>query len=518
MFTAAYRGVSQVTLVAVAAERMFQEDSCPRHWQRWRSPWSNAGLVPLALEWQGKDSMLPAMRHWEAIRQASRSNEICYVRGAPGSGKSTQVPQIIAESAKCVDGWSSRRIWHVMPYVEAAKAFWTRLQTITQDERSNGCVALYNGKYANQVACTREIVAVHTAQTCLERLLKLIEDATSCAPEEGLRDDVAPEAKRLHLILDEAEETDVCVQFLIAAGKALHEMGLVKLWIMSASLHVEGAGGVEVIDLALPPLYLDASLEKHAAKCVLTARTARKGVAEHEARGQDKKYLFLGKISAWRKTNGLSAGTSAQGFEESGFWGQTIVREYDWAKLGDAFESGVRYPQTVRDFDIRFGADDEKAKKNAAWYAYQETGFFCDCDGQHCWPYFSGERLEDRKDESLPTDLRREDMPRLLRTCCQKLPFGPLPRKRDDGHWQVLHPTLQKKYYKEAWEDGIADFTWKCWACLAHGFGVDYDELSATAFENNCTEGFKKRRSNNRMDIERGREKRLYELLKRMHG
>ena len=132
----------------------------------------------------------------------------------------------------------------------------------------------------------------------------------------------------------------------------------------------------------------------------------------------------------------------------------------------------------------------------------------------------------------LPSTFGRQDMRQFLRVCCKKLPFGPLPRSREGGHFQTRHPTLQRQYFREAWRSGIADMTWKCWACLAHSTSLDYDEFAGIYYRSKYTPGFKRQRTAQRVRhepgapssaamaqryspeaVEAAREARLYEVL-----
>ena len=68
-------------------------------------------------------------------------------------------------------------------------------------------------------------------------------------------------------------------------------------------------------------------------------------------------------------------------------------------------------------------------------------------------------------------------MPEMIRRCCKTLPFGAIPRARDDGHFAVLYPNIKATKSFEAWQCGAIDLTWKCWACLGNDLGKTYDEL-----------------------------------------
>ena len=137
----------------------------------------------------------------------------------------------------------------------------------------------------------------------------------------------------------------------------------------------------------------------------------------------------------------------------------------------------------------------------------------------------------------LPSTFGRQDMRQFLRVCCKKLPFGPLPRSREDGHFQTRHPHIQRKYFREAWRNGVADMTWKCWACLAHSTSLDYDQFAGIYYRTKYTEGFKRQRIAQREKHERGaassrpmekrytqeavetaREHRLFEVLRQLEA
>ena len=144
---------------------------------RKRSPWSPAQLLPASAAVQDSDSSLPAFAQHGAVAAAARNNDICYIRGAPGCGKSTQIPQIIAEANRCSNQWSSAYIWHTVPFVEASRGLFQRLLHVSQDVAHHSCVSWYNGRYNNEYAGSREIIAVLTARTALLRMNRLIENA-----------------------------------------------------------------------------------------------------------------------------------------------------------------------------------------------------------------------------------------------------------------------------------------------------------------------------------------------------
>ena len=158
-----------------------------------------------------------------------------------------------------------------------------RLRDLSQDTSSNGCVAWYNGRYENDYAQTREVVAVQTAKTALLRMRHLVECAEQCQ-RASADDNLSAGFQRCHLIVDEADHGDEWMLLLLTAGKALATKGLVKLWIMSATLDVETQLGCTVIDLggvAFPlrivPVLVDDPDRFKAVAADLAAQTARKG-------------------------------------------------------------------------------------------------------------------------------------------------------------------------------------------------------------------------------------------------
>ena len=152
---------------------------------------------------------------------------------------------------------------------------------MTEGEEYGSCVSFYSGKYQNEYATAREIVAVHTARAALLRLPKLLECVRDVKAHQH---DLSHGVERYHLIIDEADHCDVWMTLLIAAGRVLHQRGLVKLWIMSATLDLAQVDGCRDIDLGLfhyPVRVVSVLLEdpknyKHVAS-ELAVRTARKG-------------------------------------------------------------------------------------------------------------------------------------------------------------------------------------------------------------------------------------------------
>ena len=169
-------------------------------------------------------------------------------------------------------------------------------------------------------------------------------------------------------------------------------------------------------------------------------------------------------------------GRNLQYVESKAVWGQYRVTEYIWSKLAPSFRNFVRFPQTLQENDIRFDLHPPAGKETLATH-----GYFCDCDGFCCVPHFNGQRTDSEEDVQPFSTYEWNDMPQFLRVCCKRLPFNPLPRNKADGHFVELHERIQKKFFRDAWESGVANMSWKCWACLAHSHGSDYDTISVVA-------------------------------------
>ena len=90
---------------------------------------------------------------------------------------------------------------------------------------------------------------------------------------------------------------------------------------------------------------------------------------------------------------------------------------------------------------------------------------------------------------------------------------------------------FRKKHTKEAWETGIADMRWKCWACLAHSHNSDYETMCEIAAKAQWTPAAVEQRTTQRRkydpnykkgsetwryqpgEVERARRKRLWDLM-----
>ena len=82
-----------VEVLEADAERL---ESC-EDWVRRSSPWTGHLLRLHSFELQEADARLPAQQHWQNIEGALYTGQIVTVQGSPGCGKSTQLPQLIAE-------------------------------------------------------------------------------------------------------------------------------------------------------------------------------------------------------------------------------------------------------------------------------------------------------------------------------------------------------------------------------------------------------------------------------------
>ena len=128
----------------------------------------------------------------------------------------------------------------VTPYVEAAMNTKARLSTATLDVAQSACVSVYRGDGQSQPASGREVVGVHTTRTALLRLEKLLLLCQKASLTSGWR---------VHLIIDEVDKADEWMYLIIAVGMILHERGLVKLWLISATGDFENTAQTHIIRL-----------------------------------------------------------------------------------------------------------------------------------------------------------------------------------------------------------------------------------------------------------------------------
>ena len=166
-------GARHISTDVISADCRTTQDleRSPRIW----SPWTSHKLQPASVDIQRSDASLPALQHWAEIREAAQNSYITRVYGAPGCGKTSQIPQIIAESNRDPQWDSQATIWMVTPYVEAAMNAKARLTAATLDVAHSACVSLYRGGGLSEVASGREVVAIHTTRTALLRLEQLLD-------------------------------------------------------------------------------------------------------------------------------------------------------------------------------------------------------------------------------------------------------------------------------------------------------------------------------------------------------
>ena len=149
----------------------------------------------------------------------------------------------------------------------------------------------------------------------------------------------------------------------------------------------------------------------------------------------------------------------------------------------------MRIPPEVPEFDDRFAGPPRKAlkaRRKAENIADIRTGYFCDCSG--CGGHVAGDTPD------WLANPQAKDMAQCLQVCCKQLPCGPLARDTMDGHFTVDYPFLKAACLHEAWEAGLVDMTWKCWACFARSLGSDYTHVSGVFHATHYTETFIARR------------------------
>ena len=192
------------------------------------SPWTPYVLTGAAIKLQTKDLALPAMQYTEKLlAAAAKTNVMKRVVGEPGCGKTTQAPQILARAAKnSSHGWTMAQVWQCHPYVTGAQSAYHRLKAATEDQCKSSCVSLYIGKQV-ETKRTWEVVAIATSKVALQRM--------STLKEAGLQ--ARTNGHPLpHLMIDEADHEDAWMALLVWVGRTLHRMGLVQLWLISATL------------------------------------------------------------------------------------------------------------------------------------------------------------------------------------------------------------------------------------------------------------------------------------------
>ena len=209
-------------VVEPRAEQCIPTQAVDSH--RYYSPWTKISLSKPALREQKRDALLPAYTARSHVMSISCTMNPKLVEGDTGSGKSTQVPQLIAEGEADLPGTSL--IWISTSRVKACMGLQERLSYVTEDRKHTKCISAYQGTYPN-VLCPREqeVVAVHTTATALLRIHDLFQE---CVRRKE-SNDLVP-----HLIVDEAG--DPSSELLINAGLLLQKQALLKVWVMSATM------------------------------------------------------------------------------------------------------------------------------------------------------------------------------------------------------------------------------------------------------------------------------------------
>ena len=189
--------------------------------QRHLPPFTSKALTQVALAQQLRDALLPAHTASRKVQDMCSAMHVKVVVGETGCGESTQIPQMIAE-----DESFQSVIWISTSRVKACMDLQERLTRVTQDVERIRSVSAYHGIYSND-QCTRgqEVVAVHTTETALLRF-KCLYDA--CQKRKDTNHP-AP-----HLIIDEAG--DRTQELIITAGLTLQRLGLLHVWVMSATM------------------------------------------------------------------------------------------------------------------------------------------------------------------------------------------------------------------------------------------------------------------------------------------
>ena len=201
----------------------------------------------------------------------------------------------------------------------------------------------------------------------------------------------------------------------------------------------------------------------------------------------EKQKRFQQCIAMWSRTQDHRQQAIDQ-FEEGtvAVWGQERVVRFDWEKLSQVFDSGVRVPSSVRDLDLRFVGGHKKNARRLARDINVRAGYFCDCSSSNCRlaEYSAWSDLGDDADTDdfsiSPTSINHR--------CCRTLSWRPLPRIQEDGHFEFVYPTLKSTELKDAWERGVVNMRWKCWACLAHSMGTSYLALATIQHDSQFTE------------------------------
>ena len=185
------------------------------------SPFSLKPLTCGARRKQQQDALLPALSVSCQVKSICSSSNLKVVIGSTGCGKSTQIPQLIAQYEEHMP-----RIWVSASRDSGCISLQERLLSLSEDTAHIKCVSSYRGPCSHELSSRGwEVVAVHTVDTLLLRFDTLRQECLMRKEQEQ----PSP-----HLIIDEAAD---CKQGLVlASALALHEQGLLRIWVMSSAM------------------------------------------------------------------------------------------------------------------------------------------------------------------------------------------------------------------------------------------------------------------------------------------
>lgn len=173
---------------------------------------------------------LPIAAAWETLGEAIRRNPVVVVRGATGSGKSTQIPRLCLAIGRGTDG----RIVVTQPRRIAARAIASRL--------ADACGVVVGTGVGWRTRFERRLSAGTRIEVCTDGVL-----AAGLGRDPLLRDFDT-------VILDEAHERSVTIDLLLGAlGHAVRRRADLRVVIASATIAAEAFsrhfGGAPIIDV-----------------------------------------------------------------------------------------------------------------------------------------------------------------------------------------------------------------------------------------------------------------------------
>ena len=193
---------------------------------RTRSVFTGQRFSRDAQDLQRECSKLPAARAVHRIRRAINEASVIIVRGATGSGKSTQVPQILLEM--CRQGV----VIHVCPLTEPLRGLHDRL---VEEMDGRPYISLLTGSVTRHASQSTSRCSRLTLMTC-GVLVKMWWD-------------VMPDV--VALVFDEAHIRSLAYSDLFQMVKPLLAESKIKLLVMSATLCLSGFSVSELRSLCL---------------------------------------------------------------------------------------------------------------------------------------------------------------------------------------------------------------------------------------------------------------------------